>query len=413
MSKQILPIIAGLIILCSLGWYIDSLAHKELTQAVKLTIAGVSLAVIVILGVTVSVFVLIAIERARIERNKRRLLERDSKVMIVTAGEREQVYIREQDTQATWRPLHLNPLQYQNGEQQEPSNVELALYHLWHSRPQVTNDTPLLLEAGQNIPELLPILDKAQRVLIIGASDAGKTNLLQWVVSRRIGAVIVIDPHASPNKWPKQSRVVGSGSNHPEIETVLDNLIELMVTRYKEIGQGLVREGEHPKLTIVIDEWMGIAYQCKNATEVMVRLLTESRKAAMSVIIGSHSERVKSLGLDGKGDLRDGFLLVRLWLENGERKATYDYGRGERPCLLPGKYEPPQDDQNIIEIEAITEVKPTGQEQMILDMAQAGESHAKICEAVWGYKSSKLYPQIDAILEKFGRVHRAQGQNNA
>jgi hypothetical protein len=177
-----------------------------------------------------------------------------------------------------------------------------------------------------------------------------------------------------------------------------------MVTRYKEIGQGLVREGEHPKLTIVIDEWMSIAYQCKNAQDTLVRLLTESRKAAMSVIIGSHSERVRSLGLDGKGDLRDGFLFIRLLLNNEQRKATFDYGRGERPCLLPGKYDPPHDNQNVVEIEAITEVKPTEQEQRILDMASNGKSISSIATTVFGSKGGIQNDKVKAVLERFNRV---------
>lgn len=245
------------------------------------------------------------------------------------------------------------------------------------------NDEVMQLAAPRAAPELLPVLDSAQRVLVIGASDSGKTNLLQWIVSRRAGAIVVIDPHSHPDKWPKSARVAGAGSNHPEIETTLDNLIGVMVQRYREISAGLVREGEHPKLTIVIDEWMSIAYQCQNAQDVMVRLLTESRKAAMNVIIGSHSERVKSLGLDGKGDLRDGFLFVRLWLEStGERRATYDYGRGERPCVLPGKFSNVVD-APVVEIEAITESKPTEQDEQDAEFARLVNDGKSRNTAAW------------------------------
>jgi len=72
--------------------------------------------------------------------------------------------------------------------------------------------------------------------------------------------------------------------------------------------------------------------------------------------------------------------------------------------LLPGATQPPPSPQvQIVEQDA----EPTEQERQVLQLAAAGESHAKICEVVWGYKSSKLYPQIDSILEKFGMVHRA------
>jgi hypothetical protein len=382
--------------------YLDYLAHSELAQAAGLIVGAIAIAALVSLGLYLLAYAYILLEKAKTVRAKRQAAQRDASVMIITAGEREQVYVREADSRAVYRPLHLNPAQYQNGKPEEPSPVELAIYQLWHSKPaQAQPAAPLLLEA-QTTPELLPILDSAQRVLIIGASGAGKTNLLQWMVSRRGGGVLVIDPHAAPGKWGA-AKVVGIGSNFQEIEATLDNLIELMVRRYKEIGQGLVREGEHPRLTIIIDEWMSIAYQCRNSQDVLVRLLTESRKAAFSVIIGSHSERVKSLGLDGKGDLKDGFLFIRLWLEGSEHRATFDYGRGERPCLLPGKYAP-EITGPIIEVETIGERRPSEAEQRILDLHDQGESESAIASAVYGSKGGPQNARVRAVLTKFNRV---------
>jgi hypothetical protein len=54
-------------------------------------------------------------------------------------------------------------------------------------------------------------------------------------------------------------------------------------------------------------------------------------------------------------------------------------------------------------------VTPSAQERRVLELAAAGWSHSAICHEVWGYKSSKLYPQIDEILQKYGSVHRAPG----
>lgn len=395
-------IIAAVLCLILGIWYLDTLAHSAMTNAAKLIIGAISVTVIISLVLYLLAYAYILIEKARMVKAKREAAQRDAAVMVIRAGDREQVYVREADTHAVYRPLHLNPASYQNGRPAEPSPTELAIYQLWHSKPVPAQPAaPLLLEA-QTTPELLPILDSAQRVLVIGVSGSGKTNLLQWVVSRRGGGVLVIDPHAAPGKWGP-AKVVGIGSNFPEIEATLDNLIDLMVRRYQEIGQGLVREGEHPRLTIIIDEWMSIAYQCKNAQDVLVRLLTESRKAAFSVIVGSHSERVKSLGLDGKGDLRDGFLFIRLWLEGYERRATFDYGRGERPCLLPGKFQM-GNDAPIVEIEAIGEVKPTEQEQQILDLHDSGESESAIASAVFGSKGGPQNTKVRNVLLKFSRV---------
>lgn len=392
-------IIAAIFCLIAGGWYVDTLAHSELASAAKLIVGAISVTTIISLILYLVCYAYILLEKAKTVRAKRRATERDSSVMVITAGEREQVYVREADTRAVYRPLHLNPAAYQNGKPGQPSPIELAIYQLWHSKPaQAQPAAPLMIE-GQSTPELLPILDSAQRVLIIGASGAGKTNLLQWVVSRRGGGVLVIDPHAAPGKWGP-AKVVGIGSNFTEIEATLDNLIDLMVRRYQEIGQGLVREGEHPRLTIIIDEWMSIAYQCRNAQDVLVRLLTESRKAAFSVIIGSHSERVKSLGLDGKGDLKDGFLFIRLWLEGSERWATFDYGRGERPCLLPGKFAP-EISGPVIEVETIGERKPTEQEQQILDLKASGASYNEICRQVYGAEGGKQIQMVKSVLTKY------------
>lgn len=263
-------------------------------------------------------------------------------------------------------------------------------------------DEILQLPAPEAMPELLSILNTAQRVLIVGPSNSGKTTLLQWIASQRNGAVVVIDTQAYPDKWNK-ARVIGAGSNHVEVGRALDNLIELMVKRYKEISEGLVREGEHPKLTVIIDEWMAIVYQCQNATDTIMRLLTESRKAAMSIVIGSHSDRVKSLGLDGRGDLRDGFLIVRLWEdEDGTRKATYDYGRGERACRLPGRFELPQE-SNLIEIEAITtEPALNPKDAEFVQLVNEGMTKSAACWQVYSKSFSGPFSQkLNRMLSSF------------
>lgn len=252
--------------------------------------------------------------------------------------------------------LTLDARAYRNGHYEEPTNTELETFrsilmarHAASSR--MIEQVALPATTIENVPELMTILKDAQRVLIKAISNGGKTTLLQHIADSRIKSesVLVLDSQSYPDKWPTKCKVIGAGSNHQVISIALDNLIELMVKRYQEIGQGLVKEGQHPKLTIIIDEWMAIVDECPNAGDVVRRLLTESRKAAFSIFIGSHSERVKSLGLDGRGDLRDGFLIVRLEIENGEHKATYDYGRGERPCLLPGNYISVERDDSTLE----------------------------------------------------------------
>ncbi len=197
---------------------------------------------------------------------------------------------------------------------------------------------PMLLQ-DQNPTELLPALDSVQRCLIVGSSDSGKTTLLKHIVKRRSQSskVVVIDPHASPNKW-QGCLVMGTGRNYTEIDKALAALIQIMDKRYDEIGKGQVIEGQHEPYTILIDEWRAITQNVKPAGDAIKALLTESRKAAMSVFVATHSDRAKPLGLQGEYDLKDGFAVVRLSVVNGQRQATLDTGNGEYPAILPGPF---------------------------------------------------------------------------
>lgn len=298
--------------------------------------------------------------------------------------------------------LSTYPGSHHNGHWEEPPQSAMLAWFALVSKSKDINKEVLQLPATvENIPELMTILSDAQRVLIRAISNAGKTTLLQHIANTRIKSesVLVLDSQSYPDKWPERCKVIGAGSNHQAISIALDNLIELMVKRYQEIGQGLVKEGQHPKLTIIIDEWMAIVDECPNASDVIRRLLTESRKAAFSIFIGSHSERIKSLGLDGRGDLRDGFLIVRIEMENGERKASYDYGRGERPCLLPGEYS--HSTPSVVEVEAIEIPTPTKDEERVLNMLKNNESYRTITKEVYGQVGDYYNRKVEEIAQRY------------
>lgn len=304
--------------------------------------------------------------------------------------------------------LSTYPGSHHNGHWEEPPQSAMLAWFALVSKSKDINKEVLQLPAPtESIPELMTILSDAQRVLIRAISNAGKTTLLQHIANTRIKneSVLVLDSQSYPDKWPEKCKVIGAGSNHQSISIALDNLIELMVKRYQEIGQGLVKEGQHPKLTIIIDEWMAIVDECPNASDVIRRLLTESRKAAFSIFIGSHSERIKSLGLDGRGDLRDGFLIVRIELENGEHKATYDYGRGERPCMLPGKYHfQPALSDNVMEIETIEKqnviTQLSNEESRVSEMLLNGDSRSAIARELFGSAGGNQLAKVDKIIAK-------------
>lgn len=210
--------------------------------------------------------------------------------------------------------------------------------------------TPLALPApGENDDEIIdgefePVLDVLngeQAVLVHGAKGTGKTTLLLWLMAARPNALIV-DPHGAPGKWPN-CHMVGAGREFEAIGRTLQQIHDLMTSRYAEIGRGDVIEGNHEKLTLFIDEYRAIVQNVPTAKDVIATLLTEARKANIDIVLVSHSRNVKALGLEGEGDLREGFAFVHLEQVRGQRRAVVLFGMDEEtavPVALPGPFSP-------------------------------------------------------------------------
>lgn len=341
-----------------------------------------------------------AVEKMRFYRAKR--IEAEKQAHVMTLTDNGQVWVRDTDRRAIWRALHLEQRVFSTTTFEQPSEIEARAWHLFNL-PSRAGKPPQLLEPPAAPVDLLAALDNVARCLIVGASDTGKTTLLQHIITRRAqsSTVVVIDPHAWPDKWPG-CKVLGTGRNYAEIDRALSALVEIMSKRYDEIGKGLVQEGRHPRLTILIDEWRAIVGNVKSASEAIKALLTESRKAAFSVFVATHSDRAKPLGLEGEYDLKDGFAIVRLSIENDQRKATLDTGTGERLAQLPGPFygQPVLESDEFINLE----VEPTPAEAAILNLHERGESYNEIARQVWGSSGGYQVNKIKEVLSKFNSV---------
>jgi hypothetical protein len=407
MKKQIIPTIAGIILLVILCWYLDRIAHQEITDAARFIVSGLAYTIIAALVGLLIFAGFIVRERVLKERANRQVMEREARVMYLIANEGQQVYIRDTDPKAAWRNAHLDGRVIANGQQTVPSPIELTAWqtYMLRNRPNMIGEVARPLLPAQTQIDLLAALDSVQRCLIVGASDAGKTTLLQWLVSRKAqtSKVIVIDPHAYPDKWPG-CVVIGTGRNYSEIDRALEALVRLMTKRYDEIGKGVVAEQGHSRITILIDEWRAIIYNVKGASEAIKALLTESRKAAFSIFVATHSDRAKPLGLEGEYDLKDGFAVVRLSVVNRQRQATLDMGSGEVPALLPGPFT--GNEPQIIETDEFInlEVEPTPAEAYILKLYEEGQSISVIAATVFGSKGGNQNQRVKDVLNKYNIV---------
>lgn len=273
-----------------------------------------------------------------------------------------------------------------------------------YAQTMLTTGQSKMLSTGQMavlppvVPlDLLSLLDKSERVLIKGASDAGKTTLLQHIVSRSKG-VFVIDPHYAPDVWPISStRVVGAARNYQAIDTFLLKLIDELNSRYERRAKG---ENNFEQITLVIDEFNSIKQECDHAGKILSTLIRESRKVGFRLFLGSHSELVKPLGLEGQGDIREGLLIVRLEIDQitKQRKATIDTGNGEKEC-----YFPPFNNQSKEVLLPDLVIQPNNEDGKILQLISENTPYHVISQTVWGEGKIGSYynRKIDAILARY------------
>lgn len=343
-------LILGALLILIITFYLNSVASQELEIAGKFIIMGLTTLFGVIMLSLIALLLGYVYLRLRLFNHRVTESLSDAQVKTVIVKEDENLFIRDASEEATWTNTNLETRAEFGYNLPAASDNEGERWVFFHKfkfisrvKGALSPNNDLLYEGEQNtlLPDegqlalpksnVLDMMLQAQRMLVVGASDSGKTTLFNHYIQRRMqdqnAEIMVIDPQAEPRHWPG-CKVIGRCSNHEEITLTLDKLIRIMERRYEDIGQGRVKTGMHPPITVIIDEWMSIAYMCDNATHTLIRLLTESRKAAFSIIIGTHSKRVKSLGLSGQGDLREGFTIISLKLIGNKHMASVDLGDG-------------------------------------------------------------------------------------
>lgn len=282
-----------------------------------------------------------AMAEARILSADARKAEREADLLIVTAKRDEQVLISDGDSTRKFTAAHLATSGEINGKQIAATPEQVATWSAFHSRSQAATAAVIQepIAPPAELPAIIPALVHRQRILIVGASDAGKTTLLRWLIDSR-GKCLVIDPQGSPGKW-RGATMLGEGLNYRRISVALNQLSAEMKRRHAQIGTGEVLAGQYDKLTIIIDDLRGIIMNCKDAGKTLAHLLTDGRSTGLNLIIGTHSRYVKPLGLEGEGDLRKGFVIVELYGGNGEQRgATLEFNadKNKIPHSLPGPH---------------------------------------------------------------------------
>jgi energy-coupling factor transporter ATP-binding protein EcfA2 len=409
-------IVATIIILVGGAWWVSE-AGEEILAALNVLLMALVATVILSCLIWLGLFLWYSTHRAIHDRARARKeiadakrAERDAQHTVVVARGDEQVYIADENPVVHWRALHRDPRTFSNGIWSEPKPIEIATYLAWLEslRPKVTphQTVPGLINPPP-VVDLLGQISDFERMLVVGSSGSGKTTLLQHIIARQQGEVVVIDPHDDTHTWPKNAQVVGGGQDYDAIERALVALVAKVKERYRQRAAG--KDHQFMPLLVVIDEWREIVNNTDRASSSMKVILTGGRKVVVGTAIASHSERVGPLGIKGEGDLKDGFVVIRL---RGDKttgfSATLDKGDGEIPVQLPGPHRPQLaarvSPPLVVDVQN-TDLPMDEVERQIVSAWDAGNhSVTKIGAQVYGQRGGWQNERVREVLAKFGRI---------
>lgn len=211
------------------------------------------------------------------------------------------------------------------------TNQPLTALHVPPALPQLQEPAPLL--PLQNIVPHEVWFEKAANALhliIIGESDSGKSTTARALTnaSTALGRVIALDPHGRAKDWPNVT-IVGNGRNYEAIDQAMKAATEELTTRYKAYDKG---QDDFSRLTFLVDETTAIAKKCKAWPQFFEEIATEGRKVNMRLIVLIHGKGVKTLNLEGQGDLRNN--LIFLYLGKHAIAQLAESSQQDRPAVF-------------------------------------------------------------------------------
>ncbi|MBN1217432.1 MAG: hypothetical protein JXM69_00770 [Anaerolineae bacterium] len=271
-----------------------------------------------------------------------------------------------------------------------------------------------LLPATTHELDLLTVFTQpTQSYACVGGQQTGKTYQMRHIAQHWLNngsRPIVVGPKWDRGEWAGCLLFGGMG-DFAEVSKGITIVRQEAQRRHADLDR---LHKDHSILPVFFDDWTPIVDAVDNARELVLQATTLYASVNIILYFILHSDTANAWGVDRKGAaLKDNFIklfIVPHYDANGliVREKTRGYVKfagdnQEYPVKLFNTplvttYTPILETEEYINLE----VEPTPTEAYILNLHGRGYSHARICEHVYGYKSSNKYPEIDRVLAKFG-----------
>lgn len=178
---------------------------------------------------------------------------------------------------------------------------------------------------------------KGRHVLLVGPTQSGKTTALKYLLNQTPGEIHILDPHNSPNKWPANCNVHGGARRFQDIQTILEYALTELQNRAEQLEQGTT---EFNPLIIGLDEQPAIVENVPNAPQAFSTISREGIKFNILLYVATQSDREKTLGIAGEGDVRDNFAIIKmnptpLNFKGNSKTATLNIGGKKHKVTIP------------------------------------------------------------------------------
>src|SRR5262249_31187798 len=121
-----------------------------------------------------------------------------------------------------------------------------------------------------------------------------------------------------PDKWGGAPAVpIDDDGGYRQLEQAIKALLFELNSRLVSLKRGVT---DYAPVTIIADELQTLVDECESASQLFKQVGRLGGELKIRLVAIATSDQVKSLGIEGEGDTRDNYTIIRL-AEHAYRKA--------------------------------------------------------------------------------------------